>query len=117
MEQRCIDAACMRLHSRPRPQIALLENVRFYKEEEKNEPEFAKKVWRRAACTTSMGLVPSLLCWSAQPWVLAACLPPVRRLPHPCATPAPPRAGRHPSPCAPLTTAPARSWPQTRTCT
>ena len=26
------------------PQLLLLENVRFYKEEEKNEPEFAKKL-------------------------------------------------------------------------
>lgn len=25
-------------------QVALLENVRFYKEEEKNDPEFAKKL-------------------------------------------------------------------------
>lgn len=30
-------------------QLLLLENVRFYKEEEKNEPEFAKKVNRRVS--------------------------------------------------------------------
>jgi hypothetical protein len=39
-------------------QVLLLENVRFYKEEEKNDPEFAKKVgawgcacaWGRVCC-------------------------------------------------------------------
>lgn len=30
------------------PQLLLLENVRFYKEEEKNVPEFAQKVRRHA---------------------------------------------------------------------
>jgi hypothetical protein len=37
---------CLRTHNLPSccAQLLLLENVRFYKEEEKNDAEFAKKV-------------------------------------------------------------------------
>jgi hypothetical protein len=41
----------------PLPQLLLLENVRFYKEEEKNEAEFAKKV---RECDLGEGLYPCM---------------------------------------------------------
>lgn len=94
-------------------QLVLLENVRFYKEEEKNNADFAKQVRTQRLCTWHARVRPQQGMRSSPP---SATHPSVSTV---SSTPLPNSKHEHAAdphpPCPPPS--PPRSWPPTPTCT